>query len=281
MARTMFPKDRFFLIAGPCVIESDRVMYRVADALARLSERVPGGIIFKASFDKANRSNAGAHRGPGMNEGLETLARIRDRTGLPVLTDVHDATQCGAVGEVVDVLQIPAFLCRQTDLLVAAGRTGRAVNVKKGQWLHPEGMRGAVDKVRSGQRRKAEVAVTERGSFFGYGDLVVDMRALPRMGAATGCPVIFDATHSVQQPGKGQGGASGGVREMIRPLAFAAAAAGAHGMFLETHPDPDNAPSDGPNMIPLKALGELVDRTLDVWAAAQGKQPARRKRAGR
>jgi len=281
MASTMFPKERFFLIAGPCVIESDRVMNRVADALARLSERVPGGIVFKASFDKANRSNAGAHRGPGMAEGLETLARIRERTGLPVLTDVHEAAQCHTVGEVVDVLQIPAFLCRQTDLLVAAGRTGRAVNVKKGQWLHPEGMRGAVDKVRSGQARKAEVAVTERGSFFGYGDLVVDMRALPRMGVATGCPVIFDATHSVQQPGKGQGGASGGVREMIRPLAFAAAAAGAHGMFLETHPDPDNAPSDGPNMIPLKALGELVDRTLDVWAAAQGKKPAGGRRAGR
>ncbi|HVZ49798.1 MAG TPA: 3-deoxy-8-phosphooctulonate synthase [Gemmatimonadaceae bacterium] len=271
MPSPLFPRDRLFLIAGPCVVESDRVNFRVADTLARLAERVPGGIVFKASFDKANRSNAGAPRGPGMAEGLEALARVRARTGLRVLTDVHDASQCGVVAEVADVLQIPAFLCRQTDLLVAAGRTGRAVNIKKGQWLHPEGMAGAVNKVRGAQGRKAEIAVTERGSFFGYGDLVVDMRALPRMAAATGCPVVFDGTHSVQQPGKGVGGASGGVREMIRPLALAAVAAGAHGVFLETHPAPDGAPSDGPNMLPLKALPDLVDRLVDVWAAVRGR----------
>lgn len=265
----LFPRDRLFVIAGPCVVESDRVNLRVGDALAKLADRIPGGVVYKASFDKANRSNAGAHRGPGIEEGLEALARVRARTGLPILTDVHDAAQCALAAEVVDVLQIPAFLCRQTDLLLAAGATGRAVNVKKGQWLHPEGMRGAVDKVRRGGTKKQEVAVTERGSFFGYGDLVVDMRALPRMAAATGCPVVFDGTHSVQQPGKGTGGASGGVREMIRPLTLAAVAAGANGLFLETHPDPDHAPSDGPNMIPLRSLGELLDRAVDVWAAAR------------
>ena len=280
MAASLFPRDRLFVIAGPCVVESDRVNFRVADALARLAERVPGGIIFKASFDKANRSNAGALRGPGMAAGLDALDRVRSRTGLRVLTDVHEAAQCADVGDVVDVLQIPAFLCRQTDLLVAAGRTGRPVNVKKGQWLHPEGMKGAVDKVRAAQTRNAEVAVTERGSFFGYGDLVVDMRSLSRMASATGCPVIFDGTHSVQQPGKGQGGASGGVREMVRPLVLAAIAAGANGVFLETHPDPDNAPSDGPNMLPLQGLPDLLDRMLDVWAAARdrGTRPARKAR---
>ncbi|MEA3245045.1 MAG: 3-deoxy-8-phosphooctulonate synthase [Gemmatimonadota bacterium] len=277
MEKSLFPRDRLFLIAGPCVVESDRVNLRVADALARLAERVPGGIVYKASFDKANRSNAGAHRGPGMDEGLAALERVRDRTGLPLLTDVHEPTQCAEVAGTVDVLQIPAFLCRQTDLLVAAGRTGRAVNVKKGQWLHPEGMAGAVDKVRAGARGgrrgrdSAEVAVTERGTFFGYGDLVVDMRALSRMGAATGCPVVFDGTHSVQQPGKGKGGASGGVREMIAPLVLAAVAAGANGLFLETHPDPDHAPSDGPNMIPLRDLPDLVARAVDVWAAARAR----------
>ena len=277
MTPALFPRDRFFVIAGPCVIEGDRVNLTVADMLARLAERVPGGIVFKASFDKANRSNAGAHRGPGLAAGLDALARVREKTGLRILTDVHEAAQCGMVAEVVDALQIPAFLCRQTDLLVAAGLTGKAVNIKKGQWLHPEGMRGAVDKVRGARRRAAEIAVTERGTFFGYGDLVVDMRSLARMAAATRCPVIFDGTHSVQQPGKGTGGASGGVREMIKPLTLAAAAAGAKGLFLETHPDPDHAPSDGPNMIPLRDLGALLDRAVDVWAAANA-APARRKR---
>ncbi len=271
-----FPRDQLFLIAGPCVIESDDLMLRVGTHLARLAEHVPGGIIFKASFDKANRSNAGAARGPGMDEGLATLDRVRAATGLPVITDVHLPDQCAAAAQVVDALQIPAFLCRQTDLLVAAGATGKPVNIKKGQFLHPEGMQGAVAKVREAApggaqpAGRAHVAVTERGSFFGYGDLVVDMRAIPRMKAACQCPVIFDATHSVQQPGRGDGGASGGVRAMIPTLTLAALAAGADGLFLETHPDPDRAPSDGPNMVPLDQLDALVQRAVDVWAAARG-----------
>jgi len=258
-----FPRDRFFLIAGPCVLQDDALNLRVAEALARLRDRVPGGIVFKASFDKANRSNAGAFRGPGIDEGLAKLARVREATGLPVLTDVHEPEQCAPTAEVADVLQIPAFLCRQTDLLLAAGATGKPVNVKKGQWMHPEGMRGAVAKVRGAG--STDVAVTERGTFFGYGDLVVDMRTFVRMRAACDAPTIFDATHSVQQPGKGVGGASGGAREFIPPLAMAAVAAGADGVFLETHPDPDNAPSDGPNMLPLTQLEGLVTRLVDLW----------------
>ena len=250
------------------MLESDALNLRVGEHLARLAERVPGGIIYKASFDKANRSNAAAARGPGLDEGLAALARVRTATGLRILTDVHLPDQCAVVGEVADVLQIPAFLCRQTDLLVAAGRTGRPVNVKKGQWMHPEGMRGAVDKVRTARRAEAsDVAVTERGTFFGYGDLVVDMRSFARMRAVCDAPVIFDATHSVQRPGQGAGGASGGAREFIPPLAMAAVAAGADGLFLETHPDPANAPSDGPNMIPLSELDGLVDRLLAVREA--------------
>jgi 2-dehydro-3-deoxyphosphooctonate aldolase (KDO 8-P synthase) len=182
-----------------------------------------------------------------------------------VLTDVHLPEQCAPAAEVVDVLQIPAFLCRQTDLLEAAGATGKPVNVKKGQWMHPEGMRGAVRKVRGAAGGEIEVAVTERGSFFGYGDLVVDMRGFTRMRAACDSAVIFDGTHSVQQPGRGDGGASGGAREFIPPLTLAAIAAGADGIFLETHPDPAHAPSDGPNMIPLDQLNDLVDRAIDLW----------------
>lgn len=274
-----FPTDRLFLIAGPCVLEDEGLNLRVADALARLVPLVPGGIVFKASFDKANRSNPGAARGPGLAEGLAKLARVRAVSGLPILTDVHLPDQCAPVAEVVDVLQIPAFLCRQTDLLEAAGATGRAVNIKKGQWMHPEGMKGAVAKV-DGSRPGAgatpvsqlptpvsSTATTERGSFFGYGDLVVDMRAFARMRAATGVPVVFDGTHSVQQPGKGEGGASGGLREFIPPLTLAAIAAGADGLFLETHPDPDHAPSDGPNMLPLGELEALVRRAVAVWEA--------------
>jgi 2-dehydro-3-deoxyphosphooctonate aldolase (KDO 8-P synthase) len=272
--RALFPGDRLFLIAGPCVVEGDDLMFRVADHLARLAEKVPGGVIFKASFDKANRSNPGAHRGPGLDEGLAALDRVRARTGLPVLTDVHLPDQCATAAQVADVLQIPAFLCRQTDLLVAAGATGKPVNVKKGQWLQPDGMTGAVKKVsegRKGARHDAEreIAVTERGTFFGYGDLVVDMRNFARMRGATRCPVVFDGTHSVQQPGKGEGGSSGGVRDMIPPLTFAALAAGADGLFLETHPDPAHAPSDGPNMIPLADLDALVTKAVDIWAAAR------------
>jgi 2-dehydro-3-deoxyphosphooctonate aldolase (KDO 8-P synthase) len=268
-----FCADKLFLIAGPCVVEDDELNFRVADALARLAERVPGGIIYKSSFDKANRSNVSAHRGPGIDEGLAALERVRQRSGLPVLTDVHLPDQCAAVASVVDFLQIPAFLCRQTDLLLAAGATGKPVNIKKGQWMEPEAMRGAVAKVRESSPEGAiadgGVAVTERGTFFGYGDLTVDMRSFARMRAACGTAVIFDGTHSVQRPGRGESGASGGAREFIPPLTLAAIAAGADGLFLETHPDPDHAPSDGPNMIPLDELGALVDRAVEVWNACR------------
>lgn len=270
----LFRRDALFLIAGPCQLEDDALNLRVADHLARLAERVPGGIIYKASFDKANRSNPGATRGPGLHEGLAALERVRRSSGLPVLTDVHLPEQCAAAGQVVDALQIPAFLCRQTDLLLAAGATGRPVNVKKGQWMHPEGMRGAVGKVRAGFQEArdvgaAEVAVTERGTFFGYGDLVVDYRGVSRMRSACDAPVIFDATHSVQQPGRGEGGTSGGAREFIPPLTMAACAVGVDGLFMETHPDPANAPSDGPNMMPLHLLDDLILRAVDVWARAR------------
>jgi 2-dehydro-3-deoxyphosphooctonate aldolase (KDO 8-P synthase) len=275
-----FRRDAVFLIAGPCQLEDDTLNLRVAEHLARLAGRVPGGIIYKASFDKANRSNAGAKRGLGLGAGLEALQRVRDASGLPVLTDVHLPEQCAQAAQVVDVLQIPAFLCRQTDLLEAAGATGKPVNIKKGQWMQPEGMRGAVAKVGGAMLPTASrvahkagrpdpdayaIAVTERGTFFGYGDLVVDMRSFARVRAACRVPVIFDATHSVQQPGRGEAGASGGTREFIPPLALAAMAAGADGLFLETHPDPDRAPSDGPNMVPLTQLDDLVLRAVDVW----------------
>lgn len=256
-----------FLIAGPCMVEGDTLMLRVAEALAALGARRGIPVCFKASFDKANRSRMGGERGPGLEEGLRALERVRAASGLPILTDIHEADQAAPAAEVVDVLQIPAFLCRQTDLLVAAGRTGRPVNVKKGQWMHPEGMLGAVEKVRGAG--SSEVAVTERGTFFGYGDLVVDMRSFPRMAAATGAPVIFDATHSVQQPGQAAGGASGGLREFIPPLLAAAAVSGADGFFLETHPDPARAPSDAATQWPLAELDQLVDRTLDLWARAR------------
>ena len=286
MTRTAaFPRDAFFLIAGPCQLEDDALNLRVAEHLARLAERVPGGVIYKASFDKANRSNPGAPRGPGLEAGLAALDRVRQATGLRVLTDVHLPDQCAPAAQVADVLQIPAFLCRQTDLLEAAGSTGRPVNVKKGQWMHPEGMKGAVEKVRKARSGNGEseigpdesfpvsrfpfpeVAVTERGTFYGYGDLVVDMRSFVRMRQACDAAVIFDGTHSVQQPGRGEGGSSGGAREFIPPLALAAVAAGADGLFLETHPEPERAPSDGPNMLPLPQLDRLVDRVLAVWSA--------------
>ncbi len=264
-----FPANAFFLIAGPCVVEDDAVMLPLAEHLARLAERLPGGVLFKASFDKANRSAARAARGPGIEIGLAALRRVRDATGLRTLTDVHLPEQCAHAADAADALQIPAFLCRQTDLLVAAGATGRPVNVKKGQWLEPEGLRGAVDKVRQAAahagRPPADVAVTERGTFFGYGDLVVDMRAIPRLRAACAAAVVFNATHSVQRPGRGPGGSSGGAREYVATLALAAVAAGADGLFIETHPDPDGAPSDGPNMLPLSQLDALVARAVDVW----------------
>jgi 2-dehydro-3-deoxyphosphooctonate aldolase (KDO 8-P synthase) len=256
-----------FILAGPCVIEPGDVLPRVAAELARLQQLFGVPICFKASFDKANRARLSGVRGPGLDEGLKVLERIRRESGLPVLTDIHEAAQAAAVAQVVDVLQIPAFLSRQTDLLVAAGKTGKPVNVKKGQWMAPEQMAGAVEKVQGSGAQ--EVAVTERGTFFGYGDLVVDMRSFARMRAATQVPVIFDATHSVQQPGLGGGGTSGGLREFIPALIGAAAVAGADGFFLETHPDPAHAPSDAATQWPLDQLEGLLRRTLDLWHRAR------------
>jgi 2-dehydro-3-deoxyphosphooctonate aldolase (KDO 8-P synthase) len=257
-----------FVIAGPCVVEPGDLLPRVAEVLAHYGQRRGVPVCFKASFDKANRSRLSGSRGPGADEGLRLLERVRRDSGLPLLTDIHEAHQAAPAAEVVDALQIPAFLCRQTDLLVAAGRTGRPVNVKKGQWMSPEGMTGSVEKVRSGGSR--EVAVTERGTFFGYGDLVVDMRNFARLRDATAAPVIFDATHSVQRPGLGSAGATGGEREHIPALLAAAAGAGADGFFLETHPDPAQAASDAATQWPLDRLPELLDRTLDLWARVHG-----------
>ncbi len=258
--------QRPFVIAGPCVVEPGDVLPRVAEALARIgaARRVP--ICFKASFDKANRARPDGARGPGLEEGLRVLERVRAASGLPILTDIHEPAQAAAAAQVADALQIPAFLCRQTDLLIAAGRTGRPVNVKKGQWMHAEAMAGAIEKVR--MAGSADVAVTERGTFFGYGDLVVDMRNFARLRAAAGVPVVFDATHAVQQPGQGAGGASGGQREHIPALLAAAAVAGADGFFLETHPEPSRALSDAATQWPLDRLDDLLGRTLDLWARA-------------
>ena len=253
--------DEFFLIAGPCVLEDDALNLQIGEYLAELSQSMGLRIIYKASFDKANRSKAGAARGPGIEEGLRKLEKVRAQTELPLLTDVHEAAQCAAVGEVADVLQIPAFLSRQTDLVVAAGQTGRAVNIKKGQWMAPEDMCGAVGKAQ--QAGASKVAVTERGTFFGYGDLIVDMRSFQRMRDATGCPVVFDGTHSVQQPGRADG-ASGGTPEFIPTLVRAAAAAGIDGLFLETHPHPETAPSDSTNMLPLDRLRGLMEEVVAI-----------------
>ncbi|HUF50267.1 MAG TPA: 3-deoxy-8-phosphooctulonate synthase [Longimicrobiales bacterium] len=261
----LFARTGFFLIAGPCVLEDDALNLRVGEALAALHASSGVPIIFKASFDKANRSKAGAARGPGLEEGLRRLQRVGAETGLPLLTDVHEAAQTAAVAEVCDVLQIPAFLSRQTDLIEAAGRTSRFVNIKKGQWLAPEDMAGAVTKARTAGA--AGVAVTERGTFFGYGDLIVDMRSFTRLSEATAAPVIFDGTHSVQRPGRAAG-ASGGDPRFIQPLVLAAMAAGADALFLEVHPQPERAPSDGSNMLQLDRLPALIERVLDVRAAA-------------
>jgi 2-dehydro-3-deoxyphosphooctonate aldolase (KDO 8-P synthase) len=256
-----------FVIAGPCVVEPGDVLPRVADALARFGAERGVPVCFKASFDKANRARAGSARGPGLDEGLRALERVRRGSGLPVLTDIHLPDQAGPTAQVADALQIPAFLCRQTDLLEAAGRTRLPVNVKKGQWMPPDAMAGAVEKVRGAGGK--EIAVTERGTFFGYGDLVVDMRNFDRLRAATGVPVIFDATHAVQRPGQGAAGTSGGDRTHIPALLAAAAVAGADGFFLETHPDPSRALSDAATQWPLERLAELLDRTLDLWARAR------------
>ncbi len=255
------------LIAGPCAVETDAVLDQVADALAGIGIRLGIPVCFKASFDKANRARLASARGPGIEAGLAALLRVKRLSGLPVLTDVHEPAQARVAAEVVDALQIPAFLCRQTDLLLAAGATGLPVNVKKGQWMAPEAMAGGVEKIREGGSR--DVAVTERGTAFGYGDLVVDMRSFARMRAATGAAVLFDATHAVQQPGQGPAGSSGGGRAHVPALLAAAAAAGADGFFIETHPDPARAVSDSATQWPLDRLEELVARTLDVWHVGQ------------
>ena len=256
--------ERFTLLCGPCVLEDDDLNLEVGRRLARLSDDLGVPIVFKASFDKANRSKLASPRGPGLEAGLELLGRVKDETGLPLVTDIHEPSQAAPVARVVDVIQIPAFLCRQTDLLLAAGETGRAVNIKKGQWMAPEEMEAAVAKVRSAGA--SEVAVTERGTAHGYGDLVVDMRSFARLRASTGAPAIFDGTHSVQRPGL-DSGSSGGNPEHIPALVRAAVAAGCDGLFLETHPEPQRAPSDGSNMLPLDALAELLRQVLALRAA--------------
>ena len=259
------------LIAGPCAMESRAHALEMATALKEMTGRLGLPFVFKSSFDKANRTSLSGARGIGLDTALAVFTEIRESLDLPVLTDVHDAAQCGPVGEVVDILQIPAFLCRQTDLLVAAARTGRIVNVKKGQFLAPWDMANVLAKVTGAGN--PNVMATERGVSFGYNTLVSDMRALPIM-AATGAPVIFDATHSVQQPG-GQGTSSGGQREFVPVLARAAVAVGVAGVFIETHEAPDRAPSDGPNMVPLKDMEALLARLMafDRMAKAAGSGP--------
>jgi 2-dehydro-3-deoxyphosphooctonate aldolase (KDO 8-P synthase) len=246
------------LIAGPCQLESRAHALEMASALKEIAARVGMGLVYKTSFDKANRTSASSARGLGLKDSLPIFAEIRESLGLPVLTDVHEAAQCAAAAEAVDILQIPAFLCRQTDLLVAAAKTGRVVNVKKGQFLAPWDMKNVVAKITGAGN--ANVLLTERGASFGYNTLVSDMRALPIL-ARTGAPVIFDATHSVQQPG-GQGTSSGGEREFVPVLARAAVAVGVAGVFIETHQDPDKAPSDGPNMLPLKDMEPLLRQLM-------------------
>ena len=254
------------IIAGPCAIESRDHALQMGDALAGIAQRLGIGLIYKSSFDKANRTSADSARGIGLDEGLAILADVRAETGLPVLTDVHLPDQCAPVADVVDVLQIPAFLCRQTDLIVAAAETGRALNIKKGQFLAPWDMTHVVAKARAAGNQ--DVMICERGTSFGYNTLVSDMRALPQL-AADGAPVVFDATHSVQQPG-GQGTVSGGQREFVPVLARAAGAVGVAAVFMETHQDPDTAPSDGPNMIPLTALEPLIASLMAFDALVKG-----------
>lgn len=248
------------LIAGPCLMESRAHALECAHALAEIARDHDLGLIYKSSFDKANRTSLKGARGEGLDAALPIFAEIREQVGLPVITDVHEPDQCARVAQAVDVLQIPAFLCRQTDLLVAAAKTGKAINVKKGQFLAPWDMANVVDKIRSAGNDR--VMVCERGASFGYNTLVSDMRALPIL-ARTGCPVVFDATHSVQQPG-GQGTSSGGQREFAPILARAAVSIGVAAVFIETHPDPDKAPSDGPNMIPMKQLPAVLEILLEL-----------------
>lgn len=248
------------LFAGPCAAESYDICMETGSKVREICEKLDISYVFKSSFDKANRTSAGSYRGPSKDGGLEILSRVKKDLGVPIVTDVHESTQCAEAAEVADVLQIPAFLCRQTDLLKAAARTGRAVKIKKGQFMAPEDMKYAVQKVR--EEGNDRVFLTERGASFGYHTLVVDMRSLPIMRQYT--PVVFDVTHSVQQPG-GQGGSSGGQREFAPFLARAAAAAGVDGFFVETHPDPSSALSDGPNMIPLHAMEAFMTMTKMFW----------------
>ena len=256
------------VIAGPCALESRAHALEMSQALAEMAASLGIGLIYKTSFDKANRTSLASERGLGLEEGLPILAELRETSGLPVLTDVHTAEHCAPVAEAVDVLQIPAYLCRQTDLLVAAAATGKTVNVKKGQFLAPWDMTHVVGKIEAAGN--ANVLVTERGASFGYNTLISDMRSLPIMAAQTGCPVVFDATHSVQQPG-GQGATSGGQREFVPVLARAAVAVGVAAVFMETHQDPDSAPSDGPNMVPLKQLPALIETLQELDRIAKAK----------
>ncbi|MFW6732669.1 MAG: 3-deoxy-8-phosphooctulonate synthase [Synechococcus sp.] len=265
------------LIAGPCVLETRELALEIAGSLAAICRRLGIRYVFKASYDKANRSSGSSFRGPGLEEGLAILAAVRDQVGVPVLTDIHESHQAAAAAAVVDVLQIPAFLCRQTDLLLAAAAavagSDRIVNIKKGQFLAPWDMAQVVAKLRAaGLDDPQRLWLTERGTSFGYNTLVVDYRSLPQL-QALGCPVIFDATHSVQQPG-GQGSSSGGQREFVAPLARAAVAVGVDGLFMETHPDPDRAPSDGPNMVPLHRMEALLEQLLALRAVVTATGPA-------
>jgi len=246
------------LIAGPCQMESREHAFDMAGRLVEITNKLDMGLVYKSSFDKANRTSLSAQRGIGLDKALEVFADLKKEFGFPVLTDIHTEEQCATVAEVVDVLQIPAFLCRQTDLLVAAAKTGRAVNVKKGQFLAPWDMKNVLAKIT--ENGNPNVLATERGASFGYNTLVSDMRSLPIM-AGFGSPVIFDATHSVQQPG-GQGGSSGGQREFVETLASAAVAVGVAGVFIETHEDPDNAPSDGPNMVQIDQMPALLEKLM-------------------
>jgi 2-dehydro-3-deoxyphosphooctonate aldolase (KDO 8-P synthase) len=254
------------IIAGPCQLESRAHALEVASALKEIAARLGIGLVYKTSFDKANRTSASAARGIGLAQALPIFAEIRSSLGMAVLTDVHETAQCAEVAQAVDVLQIPAYLCRQTDLLLAAAATGKVVNVKKGQFLAPWDMANVVAKITGAGN--PNVLVTERGASFGYNTLVSDMRALPILARSTGAPVIFDATHSVQQPG-GQGTSSGGEREFVAVLARAAVAVGVAGVFIETHPDPDSAPSDGPNMVPLREFEGLVRALMEFDAVAK------------
>ncbi len=250
-------------IAGPCVLESQPAALEIAEELQRVAQLLSLQLVFKASFDKANRTSSGAYRGPGLTDGLKILAEVRQETGLPVTTDIHESTQASAVGEVCDLVQIPAFLARQTDLLSAAARTGKAINVKKAQFMAPDDMRHVVKKLTDAGCEN--ILLSERGTFFGYGKLVNDMRAISQM-QEIGVPVVFDATHSVQEPG-GLDGATGGNRALVEPLARAALALGAEGLFTETHPNPDLSPSDGANMIPLGQIEDMMRRLVVIHQA--------------